>query len=73
MEYSQTLEQKYRKLIIALSVVIPVAVAILFGFKLKDFGFNVEPLTFLPPIYAGINALTAIVLVIAVVAIKNGN
>jgi putative membrane protein len=73
MEFSQTLEQKYRKLIIALSVVIPVAVAVLFGFKLKDFGFDVEPLTFLPPIYAGINALTAVVLVIAVVAIKNGN
>lgn len=71
MEFSQTLEQKYRKLIIALSVVIPVAVAVLFGFKLKDFGFNVEPLTFLPPIYAGINALTAVVLVSAVIAIKN--
>lgn len=72
MEFSQTLEQKYRKLIIALSVIIPIAVAVLFGFKLKDFGLNVEPLTFLPPIYAGINALTAMVLIIAVVAIKNG-
>ena len=41
--------------------------------KLKDFGFNVEPLSFLPPIYAGINAITALLLVAAVVAIKNGN
>jgi putative membrane protein len=49
-----------------------VAVAILFKIKLKDFGFDVEPLTFLPPIYAGINALTAITLVAAVVAVKNG-
>lgn len=66
-------EEKYNKWIIILSVVIPVAVAILFTIKLKDFGFNIEPLTFLPPIYAGINALTALVLIIAVWAIKNNN
>ena len=40
--------------------------------KLKDFGISVTPLTFLPPIYATINAVTAIVLVSAVMAIKNG-
>lgn len=66
-------EEKYNKWIIILSVVIPIAVAILFTIKLKDFGFNIEPLTFLPPIYAGINALTALVLIIAVWAIKNNN
>jgi len=66
-------EEKYNKWIIILSVVIPVAVAILFTIKLKDFGFNIEPLTFLPPIYAGVNALTALVLIIAVWAIKNNN
>lgn len=65
-------DKKYDKLIIAVSIIIPVAVAILFKIKLKDFGFDVEPLTFLPPIYAGINALTAITLVAAVVAVKNG-
>jgi putative membrane protein len=40
---------------------------------LKDFGFDVEPLSFLPPIYATINGITAVVLVAAVLAIKKGN
>lgn len=66
-------EKKYRNWIIILSVVIPVAVAVLFTIKLKDFGLDVEPLTFLPPIYACINGLTALVLILAVRAIKNGN
>lgn len=66
-------EKKYRNWIIILSVVIPVAVAVLFTIKLKDFGLDVEPPTFLPPIYAGINGLTALVLILAVRAIKNGN
>jgi putative membrane protein len=60
---------KYKKLIIALSVVIPLAVAALFAVKIP----NVEPLSFLPPIYATINGITAIVLVAAVMAIKKGN
>jgi putative membrane protein len=68
-----SLEQKFSKLIIIVSIVIPVVVAILFGVKLKDFGYNVEPLSFLPPIYATINGMTALVLIAAVVAIKNGN
>lgn len=67
-----SLEQKFSKLIIIVSIVIPVVVAILFGVKLKDFGYNVEPLSFLPPIYATINGMTALVLIAAVVAIKNG-
>ena len=65
-------EKKYRKWIILLSVVIPLAVAALFGINLKRMGFDVEPLTFLPPIYATINGVTAIVLITAVIAIKNG-
>lgn len=68
-----TIETKYNKLIIALSIIIPLAVAILFGVNLRKLGFDVEPLSFLPPIYASINGLTAIVLVAAVLAIKNGN
>lgn len=68
-----TLENKFKGSIIAVSIIIPVAVAVLFSVKLKDFGFNVEPLTFLPPIYAGINGLTAVLLVAAVLAIKKGN
>ena len=66
-------EKKYDKIIIVLSIVIPLAVAALFGINLKRLGFDVEPLTFLPPIYASINALTAVLLIAAVVAIKKGN
>ncbi len=68
-----SVDRKYNKLIIAVSVIIPVVVALLFSVKLKDFGFDVEPLTFLPPIYATINGVTAVVLVIAVNAIRKGN
>lgn len=65
-------ELKYRKWIIILSIAIPLVVALLFGVKLKDFGYDVEPLSFLPPIYATINGITAVLLVTAVWAIKNG-
>jgi len=67
------LEKKYNKWIVLVSILIPVVVAILFSVKLKDFGYNVEPLSFLPPIYAAINGITAVVLVAGVLAIKNGN
>ena len=63
------LNKKYNKWVIALSIIIPVAVAALFGIRIP----NVERLGFLPPIYATINGLTAVVLVWAVVKIKNGN
>jgi putative membrane protein len=66
LESPQNKAARYKKLIIAVSIVIPLAVASLFGVKIK--GYN---LSFLPPIYAGINAGTAILLVAAVVAIKN--
>ncbi|WP_316769243.1 DUF420 domain-containing protein [Pedobacter frigiditerrae] len=65
-------EQKYNKWIITLSIAIPLVVALLFGVNLRKLGYDVKPLSFLPPIYAAINGLTAIVLVVAVVAIKNG-
>ena len=51
-------EHKYNKWIVAVSIIIPVAVAILFSVKLKDFGIDVTPLNFLPPIYATINGIT---------------
>lgn len=60
-------EKTYNKWVIFLSIVIPLVVAALFGIKIP----NVEPLTFLPPIYASINAFTAMVLVIAFWAIRN--
>lgn len=66
------MEQKFNKFIVIVSILIPVVVALLFSVKLKDFGYHVEPLSFLPPIYATINGITAIVLVSAVLAIKNG-
>jgi putative membrane protein len=72
MEPNYSAENKFNKLIIVLSVAIPVVVAILFSFKLKDFGINVDPLSFLPPIYAAINGFTAVLLVAGVLAIKNG-
>ena len=58
----------YNILIIVVSIAIPVVVAILFTVKIP----NATPLTFLPPIYATINAFTAIILVVALKAIKNG-
>lgn len=58
--------KSYGKLITVVSVLIPVVVAILFTVRLP----NVASLDFLPPIYAGINALTALILVIAYVAIR---
>jgi putative membrane protein len=64
------LEKKdpYRRLIIGLSVLIPVAVALLFGMpKIKGYDTS-----FLPPIYATINGLTAVLLITAVSAIKRG-
>src|SRR5690606_6880658 len=64
-------EKKYNKWIVILSIVIPVVVAALFGVNLRKLGFNVEPLTILPPIYATINGFTAIILIIAFWAIKN--
>lgn len=57
--------KQFRKLIIALSIIIPIAVALLFGIKIEGVDFS-----FLPPIYAGINGLTAIVLIFALIAIK---
>jgi putative membrane protein len=67
-----SIEKKYNKWIVILSILIPVAVAILFKVKLKDFGVQVAPLSFLPSIYATINGVTAVLLVSAVLAIKSG-
>ena len=67
------IEKKFSKFIVVVSILIPVVVAILFSVKLKDFGIQVEPFSFLPPIYASTNGITAIVLLFAVKAIKSGN
>ena len=49
-------KNKYSIWIKIVSILIPVVVAVLFTVRIP----NVEPLSFLPPIYATINALTAI-------------
>lgn len=61
--------KKYNIWIWILSIVIPIAVAVLFTIRIP----NVERLGFLPPIYATINGLTAILLIISVIQIKKGN
>lgn len=68
-----TEEQKYKKLITIVSIIIPIAVAGLFNINLRDLGFDIEPLRFLPPIYASINGFTAVLLIASVIAIKKGN
>lgn len=61
-------EKKFSRIIILLSIVIPLAVAILFGVRIEG-----VDLTFLPPVYASINGVTAVLLIAALVAIKNKN
>ena len=58
--------KKYNKWIVILSVAIPLVVAILFGVKM-----DAELPVFLPPFYTTINAITSVVLMLAVWAVKN--
>lgn len=59
-------QKKYNKLILVLSIAIPLVVAVLFGVKL-----DIDLPVFLPPVYATINGITAVVLVVSFWAIKN--
>jgi putative membrane protein len=68
MEKATTSAEPYKKLILTLSIVIPIAVAALFKIKIPGYDFS-----FLPPIYATINGITAVLLVVAVIAIRNKN
>lgn len=61
-------ERSYNRMITVVSIVIPLVVALLFGVKIP----NSEPLLFLPPVYASINGVTAVLLILAVWAIRNG-
>ena len=68
MESTVKRSKNLRRWIVILSVVIPVAVAALFGIKIK----RIDHLTSgLPPVYAAINGLTAVLLVVALVLVKN--
>ena len=62
-------QKKVKQLIYLLSIVIPVVVAILFGAP-KVKGVDTS---FLPPIYATINGITALSLLGALIAVKNKN
>jgi len=60
--------EPYKKVIITLSIVIPLVVAVLFRIPpIPGYDF-----TFLPPIYATLNGITAVLLVSSFIAIKNG-
>ena len=59
-------KNKYGIWIKIISIAIPVVVAILFGVRV-----DYELPIFLPPIYSSLNALTAVLLVLALVAIKS--
>lgn len=63
------LNRRYTILIWTFSIAIPLAVAALFTVKIP----GVERMGFLPPIYATINATTAVLLVVAVFQIRKGN
>ena len=57
-----------KNIIVAASVAIPLVVAVLFKVKIEGVDFS-----FLPPIYATINGITAFFLVLALIAIKRKN
>ena len=59
--------EPFRKIIIVLSVLIPVTVAVLFRVKIEGYDFR-----FLPGIYASINALTSVLLIMSYFLIRFG-
>lgn len=69
MKIKTTKEAQFKKIIYALSAIIPLVVVLLFRVDLGA-GINTD---FLPPIYATTNGLTAILLIIALWAIKQKN
>ena len=60
--------KKYKPIAIICSIIVPVLVVITLSFKIEG-----VDLSFLPPVYATTNAIVAILLVLAVIAIKNKN
>lgn len=61
-------EKNVNRIILGSSIIIPIAIALLFRVKIEGYDFS-----FLPPIYAAINGLTGLLLIVAVAAIKRGN
>lgn len=66
MAEAKNLESKYKGWIIAVSIAVPAAVAVLFTVSIDGYDTG-----FLPPVYATMNGLTAVFLIAALVAIKN--
>ncbi len=60
--------KNFKRLIVFLSIFIPITIALLFNIKIGG-----VDLTFLPSIYATINGVTALILIAGVVAIRNKN
>lgn len=58
---------KAKKLIYAVSIIVPIAVAALFSVRIEG------DLSFLPPIYAALNGATAVILIFSLLAIKQRN
>ncbi|MCZ4319635.1 DUF420 domain-containing protein [Aequorivita viscosa] len=69
MHTSPQSPKNYNLWIWIFSIAIPLVVAVLFTVKIP----GVERLGFLPPIYATINACTALILITAVYQIRKGN
>ncbi|MDX1782807.1 MAG: DUF420 domain-containing protein, partial [Aequorivita vladivostokensis] len=69
MQTSPQSTKNYNVWIWIFSIAIPLAVAVLFTVKIP----GAPRLGFLPPIYATINGLTAIILIVAVYQIRQGN
>jgi putative membrane protein len=61
-----TAKDPAHKWVVVISIAIPLLVAILFKVQVKGYDFS-----FLPPIYAAINGVTAVLLIAAFLAIKN--
>ena len=64
-----TQKNKFTPYIWLISIAIPVVVAILFTVRIP----NVASLSFLPPIYATVNGITTVILLLALKAIKSKN
>ncbi len=61
---------KNKKLLIAVSIIIPIVVSVLIG--MREPLIPNMPLKFLPSIYATLNGITAVVLILALIFIKQG-
>jgi putative membrane protein len=60
---------KRKKIIILLSVILPIVIASLFGIRIE----TTMDFSFLPKVYATLNLFTFILLIFALIAIKNKN